>query len=106
MLQSTIAQFRTQTVEMRGEELLMSSFRQYIEDHTIEPLRLCIVAGVRYAVVWNATKGNAISQEHAQKIRVALQRLTGTVYPGILVTLAEKPVDQLLTLPDEENTWN
>lgn len=77
----------------------MSSFKQYLEEHNIEPLRLSIVAGVRYATVWNATKGNPITQEQAGKIRVALQRLTGMVYTGILVTHDEKSIDQLPTLP-------
>jgi hypothetical protein len=84
----------------------MSSFKQFLEDHHIEPLRLSVVAGVRYITVWNATRGNAIAQDHAQKIRVALQRLTGTVYTGTLFTLDEKRVDEFPTLPIRKITRN
>jgi hypothetical protein len=84
---------------MDGWEACMSSFKQYLEDHNIELLRLSVVAGVRYLTVWNATRGNAISQDHAQKIRVALQRLTGAVYPGLLLTLDERRREQIPTVP-------
>jgi len=84
----------------------MSSFKQYLEDHNIEPLRLSVVAGVRYITVWNATRGNAIAHDHAQKIRVALQRLTGTVYTGTLFTLDEKRGEQISTLPFRKITRN
>jgi len=80
-------------------EAHMRSFAEYLATHHIDPIRLSIVAGVRYATVWNASKGKAITQDHAQKIRVALQRLTGAVYTGTLVTLDEIPRDQFPALP-------
>jgi hypothetical protein len=60
----------------------MNTFAYYLQIHQIEPLRLSIVAGVRYSTVWNAMKGNPIKQEQAQKICTALHRITGTVYTG------------------------
>ena len=77
----------------------MSLLETYLTENQIEPLRLSVIAGVRYSTVWNAIKGNPITAEHAQKIRVALYRITGTVYTGTFVTLPEKPVDELPTVP-------
>jgi len=73
----------------------MSTFEQYLKDHQIEPLRLSVVAGVRYMTVWNATKQKPIAPEQAQKIRLALQRLTGHVYQGPLLTIDDPSTSKL-----------
>ena len=75
----------------------MSTFEQYLKDHQIEPLRLSVVAGVRYMTVWNATKQKPIAPEQARKIRLALQRLTGHMYQGPLLTTDDPPTTQLTT---------
>lgn len=70
----------------------MSTFEQYLDDHKIDPVRLSLEAGVRYQTVWNATKEKPIFYHNAQKIRVALRRLTGLTYTGSLPTLDEPPI--------------
>lgn len=77
----------------------MSPLEQYLKDNDIDSVRLSVMAGVRYLTVWNAMKEHPITQEHAQKIRVALQRMTGMVYIGTLATIQEKPIEELPTLP-------
>ncbi|HJT57744.1 MAG TPA: hypothetical protein VJ761_14685 [Ktedonobacteraceae bacterium] len=77
----------------------MSLLETYLTENQIEPLRLSVLAGVRYSTVWNAIKGHPITAEHAQKLRVALYRITGIVYTGTFVTLPEGPVNELPTVP-------
>ena len=77
----------------------MSPLEEYLKQHNTDPVRLSVMAGVRYLTVWNAMKGHPITQEHAQKIRVALQRITGTVYSGTIATIQEKHIEELPTLP-------
>lgn len=72
----------------------MTTFEQYLKDHKIEPIRLSTQAGVRYLTVWNAVNGKPIFYEYAQKIRIALYRLTGLTYTGPLPTLDEPPIGQ------------
>ena len=68
----------------------MTIFAQYLQYYGIEPLRLSIVAKVRYVTVWNAMHGNPISQDHAAKIRAALQSMTGMPYTGTIATIQEQ----------------
>ena len=77
----------------------MLPLETYLTNNNVDPVRLSVCAGVRYLTVWKAMKGQPIAVEQAQKIRVALQRITGTVYTGTLVTLQEKPIEELPTLP-------
>jgi hypothetical protein len=77
----------------------MKAFEHYLIGHNIEPIRLSIAAGVRYMTIYNAMNEKPISPEHAQKIGVALYRLTGEVYTGPLPVLTEPPIDQLPTVP-------
>jgi len=77
----------------------MNTLEQYLSNHKIEARRLSIEAGVRYVTVWNAIKEKPIFYEQAQKIRVALYRLTGLAYTSPIPTLDEPPIDQLPTMP-------
>ena len=77
----------------------MSPFEQYLHDHNIDPVRLSLEAGVSYMTVWNAIKEKPIFYHNAQKIRVALRRLTGLTYTAPLPTLDEPPIEQLPTIP-------
>ena len=76
----------------------MKVFEQYLKDYNIEPIRLAVAAGVRYLTVYNAVNEKPISYGHAQKIRGALHRLTGSAYTGLLPILEEPPIDQLSTV--------
>lgn len=69
----------------------MTTFAQYLQNHCIEPLRLSVIAGVRYVTVWSVMHGNPISQEHATKIKVGLRSLTGSPYTGTIATIQERP---------------
>lgn len=68
----------------------MATLEQYLTEQKIDPLRLSAVAGVRFFIVWNATHEKPVSSENAQKIRVALHRLTGKVYTGTLPILQDE----------------
>ena len=60
----------------------MNEFQRYLELHEIDPIRLSVEAQVRYQTVYNATKGDALMPESAEKIKEALLRLTGIPYVG------------------------
>lgn len=77
----------------------MNSFAQYLETYQIEPLRLSLVAGVRYVTIWNAIKGYPITEAHAQKIRAAIKQLTGYVYSGTIPTVKEPAGNTFPLLP-------
>lgn len=70
----------------------MNSFADYLQRHHVEPLRLSLVAGVRYLTVWNAMQGRPISLAHAARICAALVSLTGVPYTGIFPTTQEQLV--------------
>ena len=71
----------------------MHPFEEYLHRNHLEPLTVAIAAKVRYLAVWNATKGNPISSEQAQKILQAIASKTGIAYTGPLAVypLAEQP---------------
>jgi hypothetical protein len=77
----------------------MHPFEQYQQQHHLEALTVAVVAQVRYATVWNATKGNPIQPEYAKRIRQALVRLTAIPYIGPLTLTEPELVDQFPTLP-------
>lgn len=74
----------------------MQPFEEYLKQQNIEALAVSIKAGVRYVTVYNATKGNPITPEHAHKIKQAVLTMTGIPFTGNLV-LTEP--DDLPTLP-------
>jgi hypothetical protein len=76
----------------------MSFFEEYLKQHQIDPLALTVAAQVRYLIIYNAMKDKPISSTHAKKIRAALQRFTGSAYPGSLLTIEGQSIDQLPTI--------
>jgi hypothetical protein len=74
----------------------MHPFEEYLKQHNLEAISVSIKAKMRYLTVWNATRGNPITPEQAQKIRQAVFTLTGIPYTGLL---QEQLVDELPTLP-------
>jgi hypothetical protein len=77
----------------------MHPFEEYLKHHNLEAISVSIKAKIRYLTVWNATRGNPITPEHAQKIRQAVFNLTGIPYTGLL---QEQLVDEPPTLPMQE----
>lgn len=73
----------------------LSEFEQYLVEHQVEALRLSVVAGVRYATVWNAMKEKPVTAENARKIRQAARTLTGVPYVGSLVVFLDEPVEKV-----------
>jgi hypothetical protein len=57
--------------------------------HEIDPIRLSIEAKVRYLTVYNAKKGNQITDEDAKKIKEAVFRLTGVPYAESFVVIQQ-----------------
>lgn len=72
----------------------MHPFEEYLKQHNLEALTVSVKAHVRYVTVWNATKGNPITSDHAQQIRQAVITLTGVPYIGPLAIIQEQPVNQ------------
>lgn len=68
----------------------MYPFEAYLKEHNLNPLRVSIVARVRYLTVWNAARGNPITAEQARKIKVAVISLTGHFYAGPLAVFPEE----------------
>jgi hypothetical protein len=68
----------------------MHPFEEYLKQHHLEALAVSIKAQVRYVTVWNAVKGNPITEDHAQKIRQAVVNLTGIPYTGPFALLQEQ----------------
>jgi hypothetical protein len=77
----------------------LSEFEQYLVKHHVEALRLSIVAGVRYATVWNAMKEKPVTAENARKIRDAVSILTGVPYIGALMVFPNEPLEKMSTRP-------
>ena len=77
----------------------MHPFEEYLKEHNLEAITVSMKAQVRYLTVWNATRGNPITPEHAQKIRQAVITLTGIPYIGPLVITQAQAVDQIKVLP-------
>jgi hypothetical protein len=67
----------------------MNAFEQYLQLHEIDPVRLSIEAKVRYLTVYNAKKGNPITDEDAKKIKEAVFRLTGVSYAESFVIIQQ-----------------
>jgi len=61
----------------------MHSFGTYLEENNLEALTVSVAAKVRYLTVYNATKGNPINVQDAERIRIAAFRLCGVVYKGV-----------------------
>ena len=77
----------------------MHPFEEYLQRHNLEGITVSMKAQVRYLTVWNATKGNPITFEQAQKIRQAVITLTGVPYTGSLVLTQVRPVEQIKVFP-------
>jgi len=75
----------------------MHPFEAYLQQHHLEALTVAVAAQVRYTIVWNATRGNPIAPEHAQRIRQAVLAMTGIPFTGNIAL--RQSVDQLPTLP-------
>ncbi len=71
--------------EQRGDGvycLAVHEFEQYIQQYSIDPVKLSTLAQIRYSVVWHAMRGYPILQESAQKIKNAVFQVTGIPYTG------------------------
>lgn len=77
----------------------MHPFEAYLKHQHIEPLVLSLHAQVRYLTVWNATKGNPIAPESAQRIRQTVFRMTQVAYRGPFVLTRPEALEDLPTLP-------
>lgn len=77
----------------------MHPFEAYLKEQNIEPILLSLEAHVRYLTIWNATKGNPITSEHAQRIRQAVFRMTKVAYKGSFVLTRPEVVEDPPTLP-------
>ncbi len=77
----------------------MHPFEQYLQDNSIEPLTLSIMAKVRYMTVWNAMKGKPISRSTATQVIYAATMLAGIPYTGQIAVLPEPPIEQTPTVP-------
>ena len=62
--------------------LAVHEFEQYIQQHSVDPVKLSTLAQVRYAVIWHAMRGHPILPESAQKIKNAVFQVTGIPYTG------------------------
>jgi hypothetical protein len=62
-------------------------------------IRYSIEAKVRYLTVYNAQKGNPITDENAKKIKEAVLRLTGVPYDSSFVLIQEPAANQLPVIP-------
>ena len=70
----------------------MNAFEQYLQLHEIDLIRLSMEAKVRYLTVYNAKKGNPITDENARKIREAVSRLTGVPYVESFVLIPQPSI--------------
>jgi hypothetical protein len=77
----------------------MHPFAAYLKQHHLEALTVSVVAQVRYAVVWNATKGHPIKPAYAMRIRQAVVKLTAIPYTGPFTLTEPEPLDLLPTIP-------
>jgi hypothetical protein len=77
----------------------MHPFEAYLKQHNLEALMVSVVAKVRYITVWNATKGNPITPDHARKLHQAVFNLTGVAYTGSFTLLQAQPSNQSPVLP-------
>jgi hypothetical protein len=77
----------------------MHPFEAYVKEQHIEPLLLSLEAQVRYLTIWNATKGNPIVPEQAQRIRQAVFRMTRVAYTGSFVLTHPEAIEDMPTLP-------
>jgi hypothetical protein len=77
----------------------MHPFEAYLKQQNLEALTVSVIAKVRYLTVWNATKGNPITPDHARKIQQAVFNLTGIPYTGTFVLLQAQPINQSPVLP-------
>ncbi len=74
--------------EMAGEEtqplltLRGLAFQVFLAKHGLSLHDVALAAGVRLLVVWSLTRGLPVSRQQAQRVRMGLHRLTGTVYRG------------------------
>ena len=66
---------------------MRTEFDQYVIEHKLDTRTLFQVAGVRYAVVYYALRGQPILPEHAEKINQALFRMTGILYMSSFLLL-------------------
>ena len=75
-------------MEMAGEEtqpfptLRELAFQTFLVKHELSIVDVALAAGVRLLVVWSLTRGLPVSRQQAQRVRMGLHRLTGTVYRG------------------------
>ncbi len=70
---------------------MTTAFKQYLQLYEIDPVKLSMLAQVRYGTVYNAQKGNPITPENAEKIRQAVFQSTGVPYVGSFVLIEESP---------------
>lgn len=55
----------------------MHPFEEYLKRHQLDALTVAVAARVRYTTIWNATRGNPIAPEHAQRMMPTRHKLVG-----------------------------
>ena len=66
---------------------LSGSFHAYLIQHHLQWHEVARAAQLPVLVVWSIDHGLAVSRSHADAVRSALARLTGTAFTGALVTI-------------------
>jgi hypothetical protein len=66
------------------------AFRAFLEKYGLSMLDVALAAEVRLLTVWNIGRSHPVSSRHAEQVRAALYRLTGTRYRGGIVVRAER----------------
>jgi hypothetical protein len=65
------------------------AFRAFLAKYGLSMLDVALAAEVRLLTVWNIGCNNPVSPRHAEQVRAALYRLTGTRYRGGIVLRQE-----------------
>jgi hypothetical protein len=66
---------------------MTTEFEKYVAEQKLDTRNIFRVAGVRYATVYYALRGEPILAESADKIKQAVFRITGVPYAGSFVLL-------------------
>jgi hypothetical protein len=64
---------------------------QYIAQHRLLWVQTAKAAAVPAITVWGMDHGLCVTQEHADRVRKALQRLTGVPFTGPILVLIDTP---------------
>lgn len=71
--------------------LSSEAFRAYLLQHQLSYLRVAQASGIHQVSVWNIANGVQVLFEHAEAVRIGLQRLTGESYSTFIYSLPPQP---------------